>query len=262
MPIASFCAVGRPADSTKQPPSAAEPIPGVARSCPVVGRCVSISRTPLRQTRDSGRQAVRKCPGAGARHDRRHGRTDHGPRGNESPLPRARRGTCSRLALEGRPGPAGAAPDHRRPYAAGHFHGLEIPPLRPAAGRPRPGRPCRAAGGGGAFRAGARGALLDLCDLVDPRLDAGLHPAQLVDRARRHLFGAKGAVLQPAAPARPAGQWRRADLQRHALPRNLGSARRLRGRCRDDGFQAFGTRLLAQRAARRRSRHRPSGWIS
>ncbi len=98
-----------------------------------------------------------------------------------------------------------------------------VSPLRPAARRPDPGGSCRPARSRGAFRAGPRSAVFDLCDMVDPRFDAGLHPAQLVDRARRHQLGAKGAVLQPAAPARPAGERCRTDLQRLALPRRFPS---------------------------------------
>ncbi len=89
-----------------------------------------------------------------------------------------------------------------RPYAARHRAGRPLPPLRPADRRSHPGRPCRPARGRGAIRSGSRGALFDLCDLVDPRRHSGLHSAQLVDRARRHEFGAKGAVLQSAPAAR------------------------------------------------------------
>ena len=46
--------------------------------------------------------------------------------------------------------------------------------------------------------------LLGRGHLVDRRLDPGLRAAQLVDRARRQLVVAEGAVLQPAAPARAA----------------------------------------------------------
>ena len=138
----------------------------------------------------------------------------------------------------------------------------EVPAFRPADGRPDPGRPCRPARGRRALRAGARGALFDLCDVVDPGLDPGLHPAQLVDRARRHQFGAEGAVLQSPAAARPPGARAGTALQRLDLPGDLGRARRLGRRRRDDGFAPFGARHLAQRAAGRRRQRlvRPHGF--
>ena len=156
--------------------------------------------------------------------------------------------------LEGEARPAGTPPHHHLAYAARHLDGVEVPPFRPVDGRSHPGRPCRPARGCRALRAGARRAFLDLCDLVDPRLDPGLHSAQLVDRARRHQFGAEGAVLQPAqaegAPRARAGN----PVERRHPPANLDGARRLGGGCCADGFQAFRIRHLAQRAFGRRQR--------
>ena len=102
-------------------------------------------------------------------------------------------------------GPGGPPSADRRAHAAGHRHRRALPQFRPADGRPDPGGPRRPSRGRGPLRAGTRGPLLDLRHVVDPRLDPGLHPAQLVDRARRHVVVAEGAVLQPAAPARTAG---------------------------------------------------------
>ena len=123
--------------------------------------------------------------------------------------------------------------------------------------------PCRPARGGGALRAGARGPLFDLRVMVDQGVDPGLHLAQLVDRARRHEFGAEGAVLQPAAIAQPSGTRPRATLQCLHLPGNFGRAWRLGVGRRDDGFAPVGARHLAQRAAGRRHQRivRPP-WIS
>ena len=68
-------------------------------------------------------------------------------------------------------------------------------------------------------------AAFDLRDVVDLRLDAGLHPAQLVDRTRRPS-SAQRRFLQPATSARAAGQRHRTLVQRVALSRGVGSARR------------------------------------
>ena len=74
--------------------------------------------------------------------------------------------------------------------------------IRPAARRFNSGRPCRLAGSRGPFRSRARSPFLDICHLVGPGLYAGLCIAQLVNRPRRHFFGAEIAVFQSQAPTR------------------------------------------------------------
>ena len=63
--------------------------------------------------------------------------------------------------------------------------------------------------------------------------------AQLVDRARRHQFGAEGAVLQPAAAARQAREGRRHAGRTGTLPEDLVGTGRIGSRCRLDGFTPF-----------------------
>ena len=145
-----------------------------------------------------------------------------------------------------------APPPHRGAYAARHRACGAVPALRAAHGRSRPGGPCRPPRGGRPVRAGARGALLHLCDLVDPRLDPGLHPAQLVDRPRRHEFGPEGAVLQPAPPAGPPHARRRGADRRRGPRQDRRGDRRLPRRRGADGRPPVGSRYLPQRADARR----------
>jgi hypothetical protein len=59
----------------------------------------------------------------------------------------------------------------------------------------------------------------DLCDVVDPRRDPGIHPAVVVAGEAWHDLGAEEAVLQPAqgqGAHRRAGGWRHAPRKRQA----------------------------------------------
>ena len=56
---------------------------------------------------------------------------------------------------------------------------------------------------GQALRSGARLQAGDLCHVVDPRLDPGIHPAVVVAGEDGHHRGAEEAVLQPTQAQGP-----------------------------------------------------------
>ena len=91
----------------------------------------------------------------------------------------------------------GAQAGHQPPAAGGEDrHGL--PRLRPADRRGDLGGERRADAGGQALRPGEGLPARDLCDVVDPGLDPGIHPALVEPGEDGHHRGAEEALLQPA----------------------------------------------------------------
>ena len=80
-------------------------------------------------------------------------------------------------------------------------HGLSR--LWPARGRAHFRGQRRHDAGGQAVRPGPRLPSGDLCHVVDPRLDPGIHPSFLVAGEDGHHGGAEEAVLQPAQAQGP-----------------------------------------------------------
>src|SRR3546814_13528384 len=85
----------------------------------------------------------------------------------------------------------------------------------PAGRRADLGRQWRHDAGGQTLRSRQGVPAVDLCDVVDPRLDPGIHPALMVAGEDRHHGRAEETVLQPAPPARPAegDRWLPADTR-------------------------------------------------
>ena len=118
-----------------------------------------------------------------------------------------------------------------------------------AAVRADLGRQCRHDAGGQALRPRSRVPPRDLCDVVDPRRDPGIHPAFLVAGENGHHGGAEEAVLQPAQAEGPAA----GDRGRRSVARESEEdrhrARRARGRRRQHEPAARQPRPFAERAA-------------
>ena len=132
-------------------------------------------------------------------------------RDQEVPAPDARAGIYARQALSG-------AWRHRCGGAAGHLapaprgedrDGLSR--LWPAVSRADLRRQYRPDAGREEVRARSRLPPRDLCDVVDPRLDPGIHPALVEPGEDGHHRRAEEAVLQPApdeVEARRVRGWR------------------------------------------------------
>ena len=116
------------------------------------------------------------------------------------PVPAADAGTGdgARPPPEGKRRPRRRAPAGAVAPAPGGRRVAQLHGLRPAAGRPDPGRQRRPHEGGAPLRPRARRAPRVVRAALDPRRDARVHPAQLAAGQGRDDQGAAQAVLQPA----------------------------------------------------------------
>ena len=122
------------------------------------------------------------------------------------------------------------APDHQ-PFAARGQDRDGLSRLRPAGVRDRRRRQCRADAGGQALRARPRLPAGNLCDVVDPGRDSGIHPALLEPRQNGHDRGAEKALLQSEKGQKPHQRARRRRFDAGAS----GGNRRPAGRERKGG---------------------------
>ena len=90
----------------------------------------------------------------------------------------------------------------------------------------------------------------DLCDVVDPRLDPGIHPALVEPGEDGHHRGAEETVLQPAPDEEPDRRVRGRRPQARRRHQDRHRPRRDRGRGRvDEPPHGHGRRHQPQRAA-------------
>ena len=112
------------------------------------------------------------------------------------------------------------------------------------------GGQCRHDAGGQALRSRPRLPPRDLCDVVDPRGDPGIHPAFVVAGEDGHHGGAEKAVLQPAQAEGPAAGDGGGRSVARKPEKDRDRARRAGSR-RDQHEPAAGEpRPFAERAAR------------
>ena len=167
-------------------------------------------------------------------------------------------GIYARQALERASGHRGrgAAGQHAPAPRRQDRHGLSR--LRPAGQRAHLRGQYRPDAGREEVRARTRLPPRHLCDVVDPRLDPGIHPAHLEPGQDGHHRGAEEAVLQPSPDEEPHRGVRGRRPEARGRHQDRHRPRRQRGRRRlDEPAHGDGRRHLAQRVAAATRQRRP-----